>query len=129
MMKKTYRVALIGCGWIGMDKHIPSLMATEDTELAALCDINPEQLATAVDKFGLNGIATYTDYNEMLKDESIDIVHIAVPNKLHCQITCACLRAGKHVLTHGDNQSRVRGNDRGCKRDGPQTDRWLPVAL
>ena len=85
-MKKTYRVALIGCGWIGLDKHIPSLLATEDVELAALCDINPEHLAEAQAKFGLTDIAVYTDYQEMLKDETIDIVHIAVPNKLHCQL-------------------------------------------
>lgn len=97
-MKEILNVALIGCGWIGEDKHIPSLLATPDVKLVALCDIRREKAERLVELFQLENVAVYTDYQEMLKDPDIDIVHIAVPNILHCQLTCDALEAGKHVL-------------------------------
>lgn len=44
------------------------------------------------------GAAVYTDFAEMLADENVDTVYIAVPNFLHCGFTCQALEAGKHVI-------------------------------
>lgn len=97
-MKKIYNVALIGCGWIAEDKHIPGLKANEDVHIAALCDIHIEKAQRLVKLFGLKHVKIYSDYMEMLGDEDIDIVHVAVPNPLHCEMTVNALNAGKHVL-------------------------------
>ena len=40
----------------------------------------------------------YTDYKELLKDESIDAVDICTPNYLHSIIAVDAFKAGKHVL-------------------------------
>ena len=40
----------------------------------------------------------YTDYRELLNDPDLEAVTITAPNKLHCEMTLAAARAGKHVL-------------------------------
>lgn len=97
-VKDIYNVAIIGCGWIAEDKHVPGLKANKDVHIAALCDIKPEKAQRLVDMFDLKDAVVYSDYKEMIKDKNIDIVHIAVPNPLHCELTVDCLNAGKHVL-------------------------------
>ena len=42
--------------------------------------------------------AVYTDYKELLKDESIDAVDICTPNYLHSIIAVDAFKSGKHVL-------------------------------
>ncbi len=98
MDKKIFNVAVIGCGWIAEDKHIPGLLANKDAKITALCDVMPEKARRLIDVFGLEDVSIYTDYRELLQDEDIDIVHVAVPNPLHCRLTVDALNAGKHVL-------------------------------
>lgn len=97
-MKEILNVALIGCGWIGEDKHVPSILATPDVKLVALCDTKIEKAERFVELFHLTDVKVYSDASEMLKDPDIDVVHIATPNPTHCALTCAALEAGKHVL-------------------------------
>lgn len=96
-VKNVYNAAIIGCGWIGESKHVVGLMANPDIRLVALCDIDTEKAQRVNEQYQV-GAKIYSDYKEMLKDETIDIVHVAVPNPLHCQLTCDALNAGKHVL-------------------------------
>jgi predicted dehydrogenase len=41
---------------------------------------------------------TYTDYEELVRSDEIDIVYVGVPPKLHGEIATAALDSGKHVL-------------------------------
>ena len=93
------KVAVIGCGGIANQKHLPALSAQKDLcELVAFCDIIEERAKKACDQYGVEGAKYYTDYNELLKDESIDVVHVCTPNVAHCPITCAAFEAGKNVM-------------------------------
>ena len=94
-MKEYLRTGIIGLGGIS-GVHIPALMALPCARIAAVCDINEDRLAAAVDKTGAQG---YTDYRELLAREDIDIVHILTPHYLHAPMAIDTLRAGKHVLT------------------------------
>ncbi|WP_339320877.1 Gfo/Idh/MocA family oxidoreductase [Paenibacillus sp. FSL W8-0194] len=96
--QKTLRVGVIGCGGIANGKHIPNLNANKNVELVAFCDIIEERAVESAKKIGREDIAIYTDYKELLKDESIDLVHVCTPNKSHSFITIAALEAGKHVM-------------------------------
>jgi predicted dehydrogenase len=51
----------------------------------------------AREEYGTPDAKVYTDYHEMLKDSSIEVVHICTPNNTHADITIAALAAGKHV--------------------------------
>lgn len=42
--------------------------------------------------------AAYGSYDELVKDENIDIVYVATPHSHHYQNTMLCLEAGKNVL-------------------------------
>lgn len=96
--KKKLRVAIIGCGGIANGKHIPGLSKQDKVEIVAVCDIIAERATEAAKKIGTDGIKVYTDYKELLKDTSIDIVHVCTPNKSHSYITVDALESGKHVL-------------------------------
>ncbi|KAA2301378.1 Gfo/Idh/MocA family oxidoreductase, partial [Clostridioides difficile] len=52
----------------------------------------------AKQKYGTTEAEVYTDYQELLKDESLDIVHVLTPNISHAEISIAALEAGKHVM-------------------------------
>ena len=66
--------------------------------MVAFCDIIPERAEKAAKKFGTPEAKTYTDYKELLKDETIDVVHVCTPNRAHSFITVDALEAGKHVM-------------------------------
>jgi predicted dehydrogenase len=92
------KIGIIGCGGIANGKHLPSLKKLENVEMVAFCDIIEEKAKEAAEKYGSKGAKIYTDYKELLKDMSIDVVHVLTPNKSHSFITVDALEAGKHVM-------------------------------
>ena len=88
------KVAVIGCGTIANNAHIPSYMANPKAEIKYFCDIIPEKAEKAVAQYGC-GIAV-TDYKEVLADEEIVAVSICTPNQMHSKIAIDAMRAGKH---------------------------------
>ncbi len=41
---------------------------------------------------------SYVDYRDLLKDPAVEAVTISAPNSLHCEMTVAAAKAGKHVI-------------------------------
>ncbi len=95
---KKYKVGVVGCGGIAWGKHLPAHRRSSETEVVAFCDIIEERAINTAKEFGTADAKTYTDYREMLKDKSLDIVLVLTPNNMHCEITVAALNAGKHVI-------------------------------
>ena len=77
------RIGIIGCGGIANNKHMPALKKLPDVEMVAFCDIIEERAVKAAKEFGVEGAKTYVDYKELLKDETIDVVHVLTPNREH----------------------------------------------
>ncbi|MBO7745422.1 Gfo/Idh/MocA family oxidoreductase [Paenibacillus sp. MWE-103] len=92
------RVGIIGCGGIANGKHLPSLAQVKEAEIVAFCDIIVEKAEQAKEKYGNEESKVYSDYKEMLKDASIDVIHVCTPNDSHAAISIDALEAGKHVL-------------------------------
>ncbi|MCR8657032.1 Gfo/Idh/MocA family protein [Paenibacillus endoradicis] len=97
-MSKVYRIGIIGCGGIANGKHLPSLSKLENVELVAFCDVVLSRAEEAAQKYGSDQAKVYSDYTELLLDESIDIVHVLTPNDSHADISIAALEADKHVM-------------------------------
>lgn len=97
-MSKLYRIGIIGCGGIANGKHLPSLSRLKNVELVAFCDIVVERAEEAARKYGIEDAKVYSDYTELLEDQSIDIIHVLTPNDSHAEISIASLEAGKHVM-------------------------------
>lgn len=97
-MKKV-KIGIIGCGGIANQKHLPALQACgSKNEIVAFCDIIEERAIQAAKKYGCDGAKVYTDYNELLKNKDVEVVHVCTPNVSHCPITVASFAAQKHVL-------------------------------
>jgi len=92
------KVGIIGCGGVANGKHLPALKHIPEVEITAFCDIIPEKAERAAKQFGTPDAKVYTDYRELLKDESINNVRITTPNRCHAPIAIDAMRAGKHVL-------------------------------
>ena len=97
-MGKLIKVGIIGCGGIANGKHMPALKKVDDCEMVAFCDIVPERAEKAAADYGIEGAKAYTDYKELLKDQTIDVIHVLTPNRSHSFITVDALEAGKHVM-------------------------------
>jgi predicted dehydrogenase len=97
-MAKKIKIAIIGCGGIANGKHMPSLSKLDNVEMVAFCDIIEEKAVVAASKYGAEDAKVYTDYKELLKDKTIDVVHVCTPNRSHSFITIDALEAGKHVM-------------------------------
>lgn len=98
MSDRKVRVGIIGCGGIANGKHLPSLKQVPEVEMVAFCDIIKDRADSAAERFGTPEAKVYTDYKELLKDESIEVVHVLTPNRMHSIITVDALHAGKHVM-------------------------------
>ena len=92
------RVGVIGCGGIANGKHLPALKNVKEVEMVAFCDIIEERAVEAAKKYGTPDAKVYTDYKELLKDESIVTVHVCTPNRSHSFISIDAMEAGKHVM-------------------------------
>ena len=97
-MDKVLKIGIIGCGGIANGKHMPALKTVEGVEMVAFCDIIKERAEKAAEEFGTPDAKVYEDYKELLKDESIDVIHVCTPNRSHSFITIDSLEAGKHVM-------------------------------
>jgi predicted dehydrogenase len=78
---------------------MPALRAlSKDVEMAAFCDLEAARAQKAAAEYGADGAKVYAAYKDLLKDSSIDIVHVLTPNRSHAFITIDALNAGKHVM-------------------------------
>lgn len=85
------KVALVGVGGIS-GAHIPAWNRMEDAQLVALCDIRPAQMERYPEQ------RHYTDFDEMLKSEQIDILDICLPTYLHVDFAVKALQKGISVV-------------------------------
>lgn len=92
---KKIRIALIGVGVMG-SLHARDIQALENTELAAICDIN----RTKADKYAeIYGVPAFYDHRQMLEQITPDAVLIATPHYAHPPIAMDAFARGLHVLT------------------------------
>lgn len=89
-------IGLIGCG--GITEH--HLQAYQDAgfNVVALCDIN-RAAAEARAKEYYPDAAIFTDYQDLLRRDDIEVLDIATHPPQRPEIIRAGLRAGKHVLS------------------------------
>ena len=97
-MSKKIKAGIIGCGGIAEQKYFKGLKSIPEVEVTAFCDIIPERAEKLKEKFESKDALTCTDYKDVLKDDSIGVIHVCTPNSSHAQITVDALKAGKHVM-------------------------------
>ncbi len=99
-------VAIIGCGKMANDYHIPELLAQPDVQVVAVCEVDENRRAHAQkrvnDKYSnekkeFRGCDVYVDFREVLAREDIDAVCIATPDHWHATPLIEACKAGMDV--------------------------------
>ena len=88
------KVGVIGVGSMGQN-HARIYFHSENAQLVAVSDAYEEQAKKVARHYNAKA---YTNYQEMLQQEDIEAVSIAVPTSLHQEVALAALNAGKHIL-------------------------------
>jgi predicted dehydrogenase len=88
------RAAVIGAGFMG-PAHTEALRRI-GVEVAGILGVNEAESVAAASKLGLP--RAYRSFGEVLKDATIQAVHITTPNRLHFQMARDALKERKHVL-------------------------------
>lgn len=100
------KLGIVGTGYIV--KEILPLFRGWDIEPAALCG-TPNTKAEVDALCEEHGIGhAYYDYDQMVSEDCIDTVYVAVPNFLHYDFVKKALHAGKHVIV----EKPMTSNDR-----------------
>jgi predicted dehydrogenase len=89
------RAGVIGTGFIG-PVHIEALRRI-GVRVTAICDTT-ERARLAADRFAIPEAYGDGDYRRLVRSPEVDVVHITAPNRFHCEMSLAALRAGKHVI-------------------------------
>jgi predicted dehydrogenase len=92
--KEQLRVGVIGCG-AGIF-HLEGYQEEPRAKVVALAGLDTDRCESLAAKFDVPRI--YRDYQDLLAQDDIDAVSVAVPNILHLPVALAAFEAGKHVL-------------------------------
>src|SRR3954447_26451085 len=96
MSKHSLGIAIVGCGGVTLQNHLPGLALCPDVRVVALCDANPRVLEAAARETGIT--QTSAKYEEIVGRDDVDAVIIATPNVFHKPVALAAIGHGKHVL-------------------------------
>lgn len=95
-MAAAVRVGLVGCGFFARNHlHSWKALASEGADLVAVCDIDPAKAKAAAEEFGVAN--WYTDYDEMLAAETIDLLDIVTRMDTHRRLVETSI--GKGIAT------------------------------
>ena len=86
--------AIVGAGFMG-PAHTEGLRRL-GIPIAGILGVSQEESGRAAKNLALP--RAYRSFREILEDESVKVVHVTTPNKLHYPMTRDLLQAGKHVL-------------------------------
>lgn len=95
MSSSSVRIGLIGCGRIARMFHLPVLSQLPAVEVVALADPDADCLRQASGRFPR--AATFTDYHDLLRDDTVDAVVICLPTAMHAEAAVVAFDAARHV--------------------------------
>jgi UDP-N-acetyl-2-amino-2-deoxyglucuronate dehydrogenase len=93
-MAEKLRFSIVGCGVIG-PVHAEAIASLPDAQLISVVDSNPEKAQTLAKRYG---VTSYTELQQMLDQERVDVVIICAPSGLHGELACQVMRSGRHVI-------------------------------
>ncbi len=92
----TVRVGLIGSGFVA-DIHAHAFQKfVPEAEVVAVASPTPGKASRFARERSIPH--AFEDYRDLLALKEIDLVTLALPNDLHCQVTLDAARAGKHIV-------------------------------
>lgn len=87
---------MIGTGF-SATSQLEQLRRLNHVEVVAIAASSKEKALEKANQFGIR--KAYGDYNELINDPEVEVIHNCTPNHLHFPINKAVLLAGKHLLS------------------------------
>ena len=92
---RPLRVGVVGCGMLASGVHLPNVVRNPQLTLAWACDADAERARVAGKEFGATGVTT--DYREVLRDPTVDLVILATTHTLRLEFIRMAAQLGKPV--------------------------------
>ena len=109
-VKYPFKVAVIGCGRIGILQHIPSLLKIKGVEIAAICDKDKDLVRRIANRFNISSY--YNNFSEMLSRNKVNMVDICTPPQTHTDLAIQAIEASCHVLVEKPMAMTVKEVDK-----------------
>src|SRR5256712_7076565 len=93
-MTERLRFGMLGCGVIG-HVHAEAITSLPDAQLVAVADIIPERAQELAEAFHAT---PYSDFQQMLAREQLDVVDVCTPSGMHGEHACQVMRSGRNVI-------------------------------
>ena len=134
-MPKPLNIALVGSkfmgrahsnAWLSVNKFFD---LPRDVVMRTVCALKAKETRAFARKWGWDRATT--SYEDILDDETIELVDVGSPNHVHAPQSIAALEAGKHVACEKplagtlDDARAMRDAARKAKRRGLQTFVWF----
>ena len=94
-MRKTYGVALIGCGHMG-EAHLSQIYYKENVRLEYVCDLDEPKALSFQKRYRANHFCM--DSRDCISSAQVDIVIIATYPSTHLELVQQCILHQKHVI-------------------------------
>ena len=94
-MTENIRWGVLGPGGIAR-RFATGLQAVEDADLVAVGSRTAATAAAFADEFDVP--RRHVGYEELAKDEEVDVIYVSTPHVFHLENTLLCLESGKPVL-------------------------------
>lgn len=108
-MKRKLKVAVVGCGFIARQVHLPLLTHFKNVEVVAVCDAEIERAKRIADDFGVPKF--YADLETMLEERNPDLVDICTPPATHVDILRQALNNGYPCMVEKPLTTTTRDAD------------------
>ena len=130
------KVGIVGFGFMGR-MHYACWSELADAEIVVVCDANPNiiedtknaigNIEGAAEQIDFDSFKLYSDFDEMIAKEKLDVISITLPTYLHPDFTIKSLKAGVNVLC----EKPMALNADECQRmaeAAKQTKKYLMIA-
>ncbi len=89
-------MGIVGAGFVG-PHHVDAVRRLGYVDIVAVAGSNESSGRQKAEQLGAR--RGYGDYKALLADPEVQVVHVAVPNYLHYEVTSAALASGRHVVS------------------------------
>lgn len=95
-MDKRIGMGIVGAGFVG-PHHIDAVRRLGFVDIVAVAGSNEESGRRKAEQLGAR--KGYGNYQALIDDPDVQVVHVATPNYLHYPVISAALANGKHVVS------------------------------
>ena len=90
------KVGILGAGGIAALSHLPEIALLEDMQVTHICGRRESRLRLLCERFAVPRFST--NWDDLLNDDSLDAVIVALPHPRHAEAGLAVLERGFHLF-------------------------------